>query len=138
MEALVAVESTEAADRDALDVERQQRVRKVRVTVDDGRLLLRLDTLDDRPLIVPPLVRVNAYQVLPPLPAGSRVTLVTSLKPAHGLANEAGMDGRRLLLGKGITATGNLRRVIQIEPAQTGLRERWLARAAASCSSEWP
>ena len=74
-----------------------------------ARLLLRLDTLDDRPLIVPPLVRVNAYQVLPPLPASSRVTLVTSLKPAHGLANEAGMDGRRLLLGKGITATEALR-----------------------------
>ncbi len=77
-------------------------------------------------------MRINAYQALPVMTAGSRLTLVVSLKPAHGLANEAGMDGRRLLLGKGITATGNLRRVIQIEPVQTGLRERWLARAAAS------
>ncbi|MBL0438021.1 DNA internalization-related competence protein ComEC/Rec2 [Aeromonas caviae] len=95
-----------------------------------ARLLLRLDTLDDRPLIVPPLVRVNAYQVLPPLPAGSRVTLVTSLKPAHGLANEAGMDGRRLLLGKGITATGNLRRVIALDAVPPGVRDRWLAAAS--------
>lgn len=96
------------------------------------RLVLRVNRLDDQALTPAPLVRINAYQALPVMPAGSHLTLVVSLKPAHGLANEAGMDGRRLLLGKGITATGNLRRVIQIEPAQTGLRERWLARAAAS------
>ncbi|MGL6389319.1 DNA internalization-related competence protein ComEC/Rec2 [Aeromonas hydrophila] len=96
------------------------------------RLVLRVNRLDEQALTPAPLVRINAYQALPAMTAGSRLTLVVSLKPAHGLANEAGMDGRRLLLGKGITATGNLRRVIQIEPAQTGLRERWLARAAAS------
>ncbi|QBX70854.1 DNA internalization-related competence protein ComEC/Rec2 [Aeromonas hydrophila] len=96
------------------------------------RLVLRVNRLDEQALTPAPLVRINAYQVLPVMTAGSHLTLVVSLKPAHGLANEAGMDGRRLLLGKGITATGNLRRVIQIEPAQTGLRERWLARAAAS------
>ncbi|WP_162516962.1 DNA internalization-related competence protein ComEC/Rec2 [Aeromonas hydrophila] len=96
------------------------------------RLVLRVNRLDEQTLTPAPLVRINAYQALPAMTAGSRLTLVVSLKPAHGLANEAGMDGRRLLLGKGITATGNLRRVIQIEPAQTGLRERWLARAAAS------
>ena len=96
------------------------------------RLVLRVNRLDEQALTPAPLVRINAYQALPAMPASSRLTLVVSLKPAHGLANEAGMDGRRLLLGKGITATGNLRRVIQIEPAQTGLRERWLARAAAS------
>ncbi|WP_378008424.1 DNA internalization-related competence protein ComEC/Rec2 [Aeromonas hydrophila] len=96
------------------------------------RLVLRVNRLDEQALTPAPLVRINAYQALPAMTAGSRLTLAVSLKPAHGLANEAGMDGRRLLLGKGITATGNLRRVIQIEPAQTGLRERWLARAAAS------
>ncbi|TNH89961.1 DNA internalization-related competence protein ComEC/Rec2 [Aeromonas hydrophila] len=96
------------------------------------RLVLRVNRLDEQALTPAPLVRINVYQALPAMTAGSRLTLVVSLKPAHGLANEAGMDGRRLLLGKGITATGNLRRVIQIEPAQTGLRERWLARAAAS------
>ncbi|MFQ2227409.1 DNA internalization-related competence protein ComEC/Rec2 [Aeromonas hydrophila] len=96
------------------------------------RLVLRVNRLDEQALTPAPLVRINAYQALPAMTAGSRLTLVVSLKPAHGLANEAGMDGRRLLLGKGITATGSLRRVIQIEPAQTGLRERWLARAAAS------
>ncbi|HHQ4446352.1 DNA internalization-related competence protein ComEC/Rec2 [Aeromonas hydrophila] len=96
------------------------------------RLVLQVNRLDEQALTPAPLVRINAYQALPAMTAGSRLTLVVSLKPAHGLANEAGMDGRRLLLGKGITATGNLRRVIQIEPAQTGLRERWLARAAAS------
>ncbi|WP_345719466.1 DNA internalization-related competence protein ComEC/Rec2 [Aeromonas hydrophila] len=96
------------------------------------RLVLRVNRLDEQALTPAPLVRINAYQALPAMTAGNRLTLVVSLKPAHGLANEAGMDGRRLLLGKGITATGNLRRVIQIEPAQTGLRERWLARAAAS------
>ncbi|MGN5086808.1 DNA internalization-related competence protein ComEC/Rec2 [Aeromonas hydrophila] len=96
------------------------------------RLVLRVNRLDEQALTPAPLVRINAYQALPVMTAGSHLTLVVSLKPAHGLANEAGMDGRRLLLGKGITATGNLRRVIQIEPAQTGLRERWLARAAAS------
>ncbi|QXB54605.1 DNA internalization-related competence protein ComEC/Rec2 [Aeromonas sp. FDAARGOS 1415] len=93
------------------------------------RLLLRVETLDALPLAPAPLVRVNAYQALPPLPAGSRVTLVTSLKPAHGLANEAGMDGRRLLLGKGITATGNLRRIIEVTAAPPGWRERWLTAA---------
>ncbi len=93
------------------------------------RLLLRVETLDALPLTPAPLVRVNAYQALPPLPAGSRVTLVTSLKPAHGLANEAGMDGRRLLLGKGITATGNLRRIIEVTAAPPGWRERWLTAA---------
>ncbi len=96
------------------------------------RLVLRVNRLDEQALTPAPLVRINAYQALPAMTAGCHLTLVVSLKPAHGLANEAGMDGRRLLLGKGITATGNLRRVIQIEPAQTGLRERWLARAAAS------
>lgn len=96
------------------------------------RLVLRVNRLDEQALTPAPLVRINAYQALPALTAGSRLTLAVSLKPAHGLANEAGMDGRRLLLGKGITATGNLRRVIQIEAVPAGLRERWLARAAAS------
>ncbi|MGY3887532.1 DNA internalization-related competence protein ComEC/Rec2 [Aeromonas aquatica] len=95
------------------------------------RLLLRVSTLDDRPLSPEPLVRLNAYQALPPIPAGSRITLVSSLKPAHGLANEAGMDGRRLLLGKGITATGNLRRIVETEAAAPGWRDRWLAQANA-------
>ncbi|MEZ6972595.1 MULTISPECIES: DNA internalization-related competence protein ComEC/Rec2 [unclassified Aeromonas] len=96
------------------------------------RLVLRVNRLDEQVLTPAPLVRINAYQALPAMTAGSRLTLEVSLKPAHGLANEAGMDGRRLLLGKGITATGNLRRVIQIEAVPAGLRERWLARAAAS------
>ena len=96
------------------------------------RLLLRVTSLDEREVTPEPLIRVNAYQQLPAMPAGSSVTLVTSLKPAHGLANEAGMDGRRLLLGKGITATGNLRRVIEIDVASPGLRDRWLAKATAS------
>lgn len=96
------------------------------------RLLLRVTALDERGVTPEPLIRVNAYQQLPAMPAGSSVTLVTSLKPAHGLANEAGMDGRRLLLGKGITATGNLRRVIEIDVASPGLRDRWLAEATAS------
>ncbi|WP_324007408.1 DNA internalization-related competence protein ComEC/Rec2 [Aeromonas dhakensis] len=96
------------------------------------RLVLRVNRLDEQALTPAPLVRINAYQALPTMTAGSRLTLEVSLKPAHGLANEAGMDGRRLLLGKGITATGNLRRVIQIEAVPAGLRERWLARAAAS------
>ena len=95
------------------------------------RLLLRVSALDDRPLSPEPLVRLNAYQALPPMTAGSLITLVSSLKPAHGLANEAGLDGRRLLLGKGITATGNLRRIIAIEAATPGWRERWLAEADA-------
>jgi competence protein ComEC len=96
------------------------------------RLLLRVTSLDEREVTPEPLIRVNAYQQLPAMPAGSSVTLVTSLKPAHGLANEAGMDGRRLLLGKGITATGNLRSIIEIETASPGLRDRWLAEATAS------
>ncbi|WP_429069581.1 DNA internalization-related competence protein ComEC/Rec2 [Aeromonas dhakensis] len=96
------------------------------------RLVLRVNRLDEQALTPAPLVRINAYQALPTMTAGSRLTLEVSLKPAHGLANEAGMDGRRLLLGKGIAATGNLRRVIQIEAVPAGLRERWLARAAAS------
>ena len=95
------------------------------------RLLLRVSTLDDRPLSPEPLVRLNAYQALPPMTAGSLITLVSSLKPAHGLANEAGLDGRRLLLGKGVTATGNLRRIIAIEAVAPGWRERWLAEADA-------
>ncbi|MDM5141509.1 DNA internalization-related competence protein ComEC/Rec2 [Aeromonas bestiarum] len=96
------------------------------------RLLLRVASLDGQALTPAPLVRINAYQTLPTLPAGSQVTLVVSLKPAHGLANEAGMDGRRLLLGKGITATGNLRRIIKTRAAAPGWRDRWLAEAAAS------
>ena len=95
------------------------------------RLLLRVSTLDDRPLSPEPLVRLNAYQALPPMTAGSLITLVSSLKPAHGLANEAGLDGRRLLLGKGVTATGNLRRIIAIEAVAPGWRERWLTEADA-------
>ncbi|WOQ15338.1 DNA internalization-related competence protein ComEC/Rec2 [Aeromonas media] len=97
-----------------------------------ARLLLRVETLDEQPLGVAPLVRINAYQALPYLPAGSRITLVSSLKPAHGLANEAGMDGRRLLLGKGITATGNLRRIIEVQASTPGMRERWLAAASTA------
>lgn len=96
------------------------------------RLLLRVSTLDEQPVTPEPLIRVNAYQALPAMTVGSRITLVTSLKPAHGLANEAGLDGRRLLLGKGITATGNLRRVIAIEPVAAGWRERWLGAATES------
>ncbi len=96
------------------------------------RLLLRVNTLDEQPVTPEPLIRVNAYQALPAMTVGSRITLVTSLKPAHGLANEAGLDGRRLLLGKGITATGNLRRVIAIEPVAAGWRERWLGAATES------
>ncbi len=96
------------------------------------RLQLQVEQLDGQPLWPAPLVRVNAYQALPALTAGSRLILVSSLKPAHGLANEAGMDGRRLLLGKGITATGNLRRIIDIQPVAPGWRERWLAAAEAS------
>ena len=48
--------------------------------------MLRVETLDEQPLTISPLVRINSYQGLPPLPAGSRITLVSSLKPAHGLA----------------------------------------------------
>lgn len=99
------------------------------------RLLLRVSTLDEQPVTPEPLIRVNAYQALPAMTVGSRITLVTSLKPAHGLANEAGLDGRRLLLGKGITATGNLRRVIAIEPVAAGWRERWLGAATESWRS---
>lgn len=95
------------------------------------RLLLRVESLDDTPLTPQPLVRINAYQALPPLSVGSRITLVSSLKPVHGLANEAGLDGRRLLLGKGITATGNLRRLVETEATAPGWRERWLAQANA-------
>lgn len=40
-----------------------------------ARLLLRVETLDEQPLTIAPLVRINAYQGLPPLPAGSRITL---------------------------------------------------------------
>ncbi|MFM5061332.1 DNA internalization-related competence protein ComEC/Rec2 [Aeromonas veronii] len=96
------------------------------------RLLLRVSSLDEKPVTPEPLIRVNAYQALPAMTVGSRITLVTSLKPAHGLANEAGLDGRRLLLGKGITATGNLRRVIDIQQAPAGWRERWLGAATES------
>ncbi|MGU5769007.1 DNA internalization-related competence protein ComEC/Rec2 [Aeromonas sp. YN13HZO-058] len=96
------------------------------------RLLLRVSTLDEQPVTPEPLIRVNAYQALPAMTVGSRISLVTSLKPAHGLANEAGLDGRRLLLGKGITATGNLRRVIDIHQAAPGWRERWLDAATDS------
>ncbi|MEG0007181.1 MAG: DNA internalization-related competence protein ComEC/Rec2 [Aeromonas sp.] len=96
------------------------------------RLLLRLDTLDGQAITPRPLIRLNAYQALPSLPAGSTITLVTSLKPAHGLANEAGMDGRRLLLGRGITATGNLRRVVAIDEVPIGWRDRWLGEAEAA------
>ncbi|MGL5566409.1 MAG: DNA internalization-related competence protein ComEC/Rec2, partial [Plesiomonas sp.] len=96
------------------------------------RLLLRVSTLDEQPVTPEPLIRVNAYQALPAMTVGSRITLVTSLKPAHGLANEAGLDGRRLLLGKGITATGNLRRVIDIQQAPVGWRECWLGAATES------
>ena len=96
------------------------------------RLLLRVSTLDEQPVTPEPLIRVNAYQALPAMTVGSRISLVTSLKPAHGLANEAGLDGRRLLLGKGITATGNLRRVIDIQQAPAGWRERWLGAATES------
>ncbi|MFM4717948.1 DNA internalization-related competence protein ComEC/Rec2 [Aeromonas bivalvium] len=93
------------------------------------RLRLKIITLNGASLPLSPLVRINAYQTLPALTAGSTLTLVTSLKPAHGLANEAGMDGRRQLLGKGISATGNLRRIIEVAPAPPGLRARWLTRA---------
>ncbi|MGL5812577.1 MAG: DNA internalization-related competence protein ComEC/Rec2 [Aeromonas sp.] len=94
------------------------------------RLLLRLETLDDARIRPSPLIRINAYQALPDLPAGSQITLVSTLKPAHGLANEAGLDGRRLLLGKGITATGNLRRVVAMDAVAPGWRARWLADAS--------
>lgn len=95
------------------------------------RLLLEVDRMDASAVRPRPLIRVNAYRTLPAMHAGSRLTLVTSLKPAHGLANEAGMDGRRLLLGKGITATGNLRRIVETEPSTPGWRARWLAQANA-------
>ena len=94
-----------------------------------------MSTLDAQPVTPEPLIRVNAYQALPAMTVGSLITLVTSLKPVHGLANEAGLDGRRLLLGKGITATGNLRRVIAIEPVAAGWRERWLGAATESWRS---
>lgn len=99
------------------------------------RLLLRVSSLDERVLTPEPLIRINAYQSLPVMTVGSRITLVASLKPAHGLANEAGLDGRRLLLGKGITASGNLRRVIEIQPVTPGWRERWLGVASESWGS---
>ncbi|WP_162626991.1 DNA internalization-related competence protein ComEC/Rec2 [Aeromonas allosaccharophila] len=99
------------------------------------RLLLRVSALDEQPVTPEPLIRVNAYQALPAMTVGSRITLVSSLKPAHGLANEAGLDGRRLLLGKGITATGNLRRVIDMQQAAPGWRERWLGAATGSWRS---
>ncbi|MGB6187519.1 MAG: DNA internalization-related competence protein ComEC/Rec2 [Aeromonas molluscorum] len=93
------------------------------------RLQLKVIELDGRSLPLPPLVRINAYQTLPELTSGSILTLAASLKPAHGLANEAGMDGRRLLLGKGISATGNLRRLIRVELEPPGWRTLWLASA---------
>ncbi|MGL5948780.1 MAG: DNA internalization-related competence protein ComEC/Rec2 [Aeromonas sp.] len=93
------------------------------------RLTLKLERLNGTKVFPAPIIRLNAYQTLPPLTVGSRLTLSASLKPAHGLANAAGMDGRRLLLGRGITATGTLRRLLSVEPAPLGWRARWLAAA---------
>lgn len=97
---------------------------------DFSRLQLALHSLDGSTLWPAPRIRLNAYQTLPPWPTGTQLTLSATLKPAHGLANQNGWDGRRSLLGKGILASGTLRRVMSATPAASHWRDRWLGAAS--------
>ncbi|MFR9719667.1 DNA internalization-related competence protein ComEC/Rec2 [Aeromonas diversa] len=96
-----------------------------------SRWWVRAGKLDGEALWPAPLVQLNLYRPLPPPAVGSRVSLTARLKPAHGLGNAAGWDGRRTLLGKGVTATGTLDTVVVLASRPAGLRERWLTRADA-------
>ncbi|MDO2951514.1 DNA internalization-related competence protein ComEC/Rec2 [Aeromonas simiae] len=104
-------------------------LRQERAEPDFTRLLLRLDRLGTQQRWPAPLIQISAYRPLPAWPTGSHLILSVALKPAHGLANQAGWDGRRSLLGKGILATGSLRAVMAVTPAPSHWRDRWLGAA---------
>lgn len=97
-----------------------------------SRIQLALERVDAHPLWPRPQVQINVYQALPPLSTGSTLTIRAALKPAHGLGNYAGWDGRRVLLGKGITATGSLREWGPLAPVGFHWRDAWLSRAKQS------
>lgn len=96
-----------------------------------SRWWVRVNRMEGSPLWPEPLVQLNLYRPLTPPAVGARLALTARLKPAHGLANGAGWDGRRTLLGKGITATGTLDSVAVQEARPPALRERWLSQADA-------
>ena len=89
-------------------------------------LVVTLDSLDGVSLPLHPAVRLLWYQA-PPLPAmGSRFSGRVTLKPAHGLANPGGFVQESWLLGKGISATGSVRKLEWLVKSEPDWRERWL------------
>ncbi len=107
------------------------RVLESRSTRDGTRFVVDCERLDTLSIAPRPRLRLGYYRQPLTLAAGDRIRLRASLKPLHGLANPAGFNSERHLLGQGITATGTVRALLAINPAPPGLRLRWLTAARA-------
>lgn len=66
-------------------------------------------SLDDEPVPLAGLVRVNWYRTAPPIAACERWRLQLRLKRPRGLINPGGSDSERSALERGIVATGYVR-----------------------------
>ena len=96
------------------------------------RFLLSLRCLDGHELWPAPRIRlylasrlsaVHTAQWLP----GSRVQGRARLRPVHAVANAAGFNRERWLLGQGISASGTLQQVSELMlMADIGWRQRWI------------
>lgn len=107
------------------------RVLESRATPDGVRFVLECERLDNSSIAPRPRLRLTGYRQPLELAPGDHIRLTARLKPLHGLANPAGFNTERHLLGRGITATGSVREVLAISPAGPGLRARWLSAARA-------
>lgn len=70
------------------------------------KLLVR--QVDHKP-VIPFKIRLNWYYPNVPVYQGQDWQFLVKLKPARGLANEAGFDYHRYLIGQGISATGYIK-----------------------------
>ena len=86
------------------------------------RFVLECDRLDNSSIVPHPRLRLTAYRQPLELASGDHVQLIAHLRPLHGLANPAGFNSERHLLGRGITATGSVREILTITPAKPGWR----------------
>lgn len=96
------------------------------------RILFRLRQLDEQHLWPAPLLRLYLSPSLSLTRwfAGQEIQGRARLKPLHAVANPAGFDRERWMLGQGITATGTVQ-LAQLSSPHEGphWRDRWVATA---------
>lgn len=73
-----------------------------------------------------PSIKLTFPDKKPKFRHGDKLHILARLKIPHGLANPAGFNSERWLLGQGVTATGSIKRFEFMARSETGWRDQWL------------